>query len=536
MRQRLANKMSLITCAVQSVGFEVARVIVAVGVKSSRSKFERRRSTMFNDPGMQYDRAAASIPLWARLAGSIRVGLAFVLVLSGLGCSDSSSPDPTEATTGPPSDLRCSQATTHGPDQTEVAASSEYGCWYPAGFQGISPSVQVTRDGVLVVAREKGGVLISEDEGRHWSEVAVPAATNGDNHVDGIHGYVHVDERTDRIHYVTSLFKASCGGFSGALVSWSDDVGQTWMGSTAACDTYDWGKVLTGPSPPGSAYPSALYFFGVGVRPVGGQRFVYRSLDGGETWQRMENIASATTEAGVGVAAPDGTIYFDYPEFTGFDPSRFDNTTYPYVPENQCRQMVAVSEDFGETWRQEPVPGSLACGQLYGQQRVAVDRDGTVYVVWVDDTDTRLYLSTSTDQARTWSDPIDIMAPGMTFSLTHANIVAAEAGHVLIASLQTQVPDRPPSPPGYPGLYGGDYAVHAILTESRDATALQPRFTSVDLDAGGDPTLDAGEAPNEANAYLGMSSTGQGWAVFIRHSKTYMSPGDIAVARFFPID
>ena len=313
-------------------------------------------------------------------------------------------------------------------------------------------------------------------------------------------------------------------------------------GTTVACDTYDWGKVVTGPAPEGNEYPSAVYFFGVGIRPVGGQRFTYRSLDGGETWERMDNIASATTEGGVGATAPDGTVYFDYPEFTGFDPTRLDNTTYPYEPANDCRQMVAVSEDYGETWRQEPVPDSRACAHLNGQQRVAVDADGTVYVVWVDDDNGQLQLSTSRDRARTWSEPINVTAPDITFALSHANVIAGEAGHILIASLSTTAADQPvnnadlyeayQAGEDITGLAGG-YSSHAVLTESLDADQAEPHFTSVDLDTVGDATLEDGEGSNEANAYLGMSPAGSGWAVFSRHSGLF-EPGDLWVGRLLP--
>ncbi|WP_308204605.1 sialidase family protein [Frankia sp. R82] len=407
--------------------------------------------------------------------------------------------------------------------------SSARGCWYPTGYQDVSPTIQATRAGVLFVARATGGVLRSFDGGRHWSAVPVPDLANGDSHTGGVHGFVHIDPRTDRVYYLTSLAVASCGGKSGSVISWSDNLGATWTGKTVGCDTYDWGKLVTGPAPKGNRYPSAIYFMGVGIRLVGGQRFVYRSLDGGATWQRMDRIASATTEAGAGVAAADGTIYFDYPEFTGFDPTRLQNTTYPYVPENKCRQMIAVSQDYGVSWRQEPVPGSLACGLLTGQQRVAVDRAGTVYTVWADDTDAQVYLSYSRDHARTWSTPVNIMAPDTTFSLDQVNIVAGAPGHVLVAGLQTAAAQRPASPPGYPGIYSGP--AHAVLTESRNATAATPTFTTADLDAHGDLTLADGAVGNEMNAYLAMTTSDVGWAVFSRHTNGTMNPGAIAAAR-----
>ncbi len=422
---------------------------------------------------------------------------------------------------------------THGAARAKSGAAASRGCWLPTGFADVTPSIQASKAGVLFVARSKDAVLRSTDQGRTWTNIPVPALANGDGQGGG-HGYVHIDPRTDRLYYVTSMSAPSCGARRGSVLQWSDDQGASWRGVTVACDTYDWGKVVTGPAPRGAAYPSAIYFMGVGHRFVGGERFVYRSLDGGATWKRMDQIASATTEAGVGVAARDGTVYFDYPEFTGFDATRMTNKTYPWKSENQCRQMVAVSEDYGVTWSQRPVTGSQACGQLFGQQRVAVDAHDTLYVIWVGDKDTQLYLSTSRDHARTWSAPVNVTAPGMTFSLAHANIVAGEPGHVVIASMQIDTPKRPESPPKYPGLYGGaGYDSYAVLTESRNATAAHPRFTSVNLDAGGDPTVANGQSATEGTGYLAMDRSGQGWAVYVRHAASTNKPGDVAVARFF---
>ena len=106
---------------------------------------------------------------------------------------------------------------------------------------------------------------------------------NGDSHATGGHGYVHVDAVTDRVYYLTSVRAASCR-HGGAVVSWTDDLGATWRGSTVGCGTHDWGRLVTGLGPNGER---AVYYFGVSPRPIGGVRRVYRSLDGGDSWQLM---------------------------------------------------------------------------------------------------------------------------------------------------------------------------------------------------------------------------------------------------------
>jgi len=407
----------------------------------------------------------------------------------------------------------CAAGVEHSANRENAQPTSAIrGCMYDTGYNDLSPSIQLTSKGVIFIGKTAGGVLRSTDGGLSWADIAIPAHANGDSH-RGTHGYVQIDAKTDRIYYVTSLLAASCKGISGAVISWSDDLGESWNGNTVGCDTYDWGRLVTGIGPAGGNQ-RAVYFFGVAPRFVGGLRPVYRSLDDGKTWHRMAKFASVTTEAGAGVTAADGTIYFDYPEFLGFHPRRVDEKTYPYNPENRCKQMIAVSEDFGETWRQQAIPGSQACNLLFGQQRVAVDAAGTVYVVWTDDRDSQAYLTLSRDKGRTWSEAINVMPPGTTFNNTYANIIAGATGHIVIAGINTKSLWNP-----HIGILQGLGKWDAYMTQSFNADSTAPEFTSVDLDPATDPSFKTGQATTEANAYMGMSPSGETWAVFARHGK-----------------
>lgn len=408
----------------------------------------------------------------------------------------------------------CVPTVTHGVNgaaATEPAPAQA--CQYDTGFQDQSPSIQVSRNGTLFIGRAKDGVLRSTDGGLNWEAVAVPALPNGDSHAPGAHGYVHIDPVTDRIYYMTgNSAKSICSALKGGgVVSWSDDLGATWQGSTVGCDIYDWGRLVTGHHPAGEQQ-RAVYFFAVAPRLVGGLRQVHRSLDGGKTWALMHNPASVTTEAGAGFAAPDGTLYFDYPEFIGFDPKRILNETYPFKPGNLCRAMIAVSEDFGETWRQEAIPGSQMCLSMTGQQRVTADKAGTVYALWTDDRDNQVYLVVSRDKARTWSAPVKVMPPGTTFNNGNANIIAGEPGHVLISALNTSAVENPRR-----WIVSGYGVWNAYVSESFNADSSAPTFRSANIDPPDDATLKVGESPSEAEAYLGISPSDEAWAVFSRH-------------------
>jgi len=416
-------------------------------------------------------------------------------------------------------ETHCATGAVHNADRkNSQPASDTEACLFDTGHKDLSPSIQISREGVVFIGKTTGGVLRSTDNGRSWSDISIPAHANGDSH-RGTHGYIHIDPKTNRIYYVTSLFAASCKGIGGAVISWSDDLGETWDGSTTGCDTFDWGRLVTGVGPAGGDQ-RAVYFLGVAPRLIGGLRPVYRSLDGGRTWTRMKQFASVTTEAGAAVTASDGTIYFDYPEFTGFYPQRIKNLDYPYKPENKCRAMIAVSEDFGETWRQQAIPGSQACNLLFGQQRVAVDAAGTVYAVWNDDRDGQVYLVTSRDKGRSWSEPLNVMPPDATFNNSYANIVAGDAGHIVIAAMNTKSSWNPRI-----GILQGLGKWNSYLTSSDNADSALPLFHSINLDSPTDPSLKSGQTPTEADAYLGISSTGDTWAVFARHGKFPLGAG-----------
>ena len=147
-------------------------------------------------------------------------------------------------------------------------------------------------------------------------------------------------------------------------------------------------------------------------------------------------------------------------------------------------------------------------------------------MLWTDDRDNQIYLVVSNDKARTWSAPVKVMPPGATFNNGHANIVAGEPGHVVISSLNTSAKVNPRR-----WIVSGYGVWNAWLSESFDANKAAPRFRSVNLDPPGDPTLAEGESPSEAEAYLGMSPTGEAWTTFSRHGARLGRGSRISAAR-----
>jgi hypothetical protein len=260
------------------------------------------------------------------------------------------------------------------------------------------------------------------------------------------------------------------------------------------------------------------------VRPAGGKRLVFRSLDGGRTWTRIPKPASVFTEAGIGAAGPDGTIYFDYPQYYGLDPDSKRSDVYPYAPADDCRMAVAVSEDRGDTWRHAIVPDSLNCNAVYGQQRVAVDSAGTVYAVWTDDRDQQAYLARSTDKGRNWAPRIKVTTPEASMSSIHINVTAREPGHVAISYQATAGTTAP-----YKGIAPNQVPLNAYLSESFDASSPVPTFETAALNRTGDPLIKGAESATEGTAYVTFDGNGRPWAVHVRHAPSLWTAGDVVV-------
>ena len=202
-----------------------------------------------------------------RIAATAAAALVIGIVAFRMAPMPVSPPEPIQAP-------YCAKTVAHGENNDTDVLPPAQGCRFDTGIHDQSPSIQVTRNGTLFIGRNAAGVLRSTDSGHTWEEVAVPALSNGDSHAPGVHGYVHVDPVTDRVYYLTGNSANSCGKFGGGgVVSWSDDLGATWHGSTVGCGTYDWGRFVTGFHPTG-LQQRAVYFFGVAPRLVGGVREV----------------------------------------------------------------------------------------------------------------------------------------------------------------------------------------------------------------------------------------------------------------------
>lgn len=313
--------------------------------------------------------------------------------------------------------------------------------------------------------------------------------------------YLWVDPYTSKIFWSKTYGYAACSS-----MNMSADDGKTWEAVTRfACPGGDYEKITSGPPPEGGAqptgYPNIVYTCTNGPAPtfvVGPSRVCYKSLDGGTSW----SLAGAPITPSP--FAP-GCLHFQEPPAVAPNGTVFQ----PLGCQSEInRVMVAISTDEAATWSYVAVPtGDVGSGAgLIGGVSLAVDRAGTVYVLWPG-TDNRLYLAVSSDEGQTWRGPLMVSAPGVTTGVEPRGQVAArEPGHIAIAYYG--------HPTGKP-----DTTLNGYLTESFNAHVADPIFYSAMLNDPRAPLYfptDGGTLPR--NDYLGVTIAPDGtpWTALVK--------------------
>jgi hypothetical protein len=262
--------------------------------------------------------------------------------------------------------------------------------------------------------------------------------------------------------YVTpdgkDVYFADLWGFC-MSVGASHDGGATWEVNPLSCDVpvgqdrqWLWAQpgghlwmVMNGASAQGLV--SGL------ADPNAGALYVMHSIDGGRTWIGRTAIPEDNCARGNVVVTEDGKVFV--------------------AGCNSEGPGVAAPEGMGYAWHNvakrsgEPLAGfCYVCGIF---TVVDADKDGNLYVAWADpsedDQGFDIWLSTSQDDAATWSTPVRVNhADG---NAVQPWIAAREPGHVAIAWYQTKAK-------GSPDEVAGEWYVH--MAESWDALAAAPAF------------------------------------------------------------
>jgi hypothetical protein len=159
---------------------------------------------------------------------------------------------------------------------------------------------------------------------------------------------------------------------------------------------------------------------------------VQQSTDDGRTWHKVSspipgqggNTGKATfnNDQGPIVADPNSNYLYDVyaagePQTKGFS-ANFNNI------------FVARSSNGGRTWESNLVyhaPPFTALNNIFPSMTVD-QTTGTVYAVWTDSH--TVWVSSSTDHGKTWSDPTDVSTGAAHLATTLMPWVAARAGKV----------------------------------------------------------------------------------------------------------
>ena len=273
------------------------------------------------------------------------------------------------------------------------------------------PNIGVAPDG-SIYATAMAKTVLSSDGGRHFLDVTPPG------HVTTLDPFLYVDKVTGRV------YKSDLAGTC-QLLSWSDDRGESWTSSAAACNLSDHQSITSAPpvTSPTVGYPRILYNCSqtVGYNGYSAASGCDKSLDGGTTWVPTGTYAFNDP----GSAAGDSGVPLHCLGDVGAIMAAGDGTLY--VPRGWCGQpWLAVSHDEGLTWTRTQVatngmnttlsggfgivaPGS---GQSDYQATAMADSKGNVAFFWI--ALNRLpYLAISHNHGASFGAPIMVAPKGV---------------------------------------------------------------------------------------------------------------------------
>ncbi|HEV3471866.1 MAG TPA: sialidase family protein, partial [Actinomycetota bacterium] len=166
-------------------------------------------------------------------------------------------------------------------------------------------------------------VLRSGDGGVTWKDVTPMDDLGNPRHELTWDPYLYVDPETSRV-FTVDYQPGTC-----ALVSWSDDDGETWTTNRTACGLTDHQNVFAGPAKfsPTVDYPNVVYYcsIGFGLAVLSAGSGCQKSLDGGNSFipvgspfvnnpvMHEEGFADirgfCAGPLAPGAVGPDGTVY-----------------------------------------------------------------------------------------------------------------------------------------------------------------------------------------------------------------------------------
>lgn len=323
----------------------------------------------------------------------------------------------------------------------------------PAGGHG-EPSFGVAPDGTLFANGEGGqggAVYRSVDNGTTWERVATP-----------VEPLLNADPDLAVDKDGTVWFSALWIGCSS--VATSQDLGETWTSTPAACTSPVADRQYVIPTEGGEAY---LYAHQLPTFwQMGG-----KTTDYGRTW-----VPTGPIEL------PDHHLILS--EGTGWGGGGFWNRatgsvflTWTYFHDGPLgsggwNPGFAVTRDGGTSWEMGEAKGmggaQLGLGLVVG----AADEAGNVYLAWGEDDggDVGIWLAASQDDGKTWTDPVRVDVGDA--SDVFPTLTAGAPGKVAVAYYENTEKGNPSDVKG---------AWNVTLAWTADAFAATPVFERANL-------------------------------------------------------
>jgi hypothetical protein len=378
------------------------------------------------------------------------------------------------------------------------------------GFAGGESAIAVTNSGAVFYAPAvqafagveaqyflggNSGFARTTDLGRTWSFV-LPISSNlalapnplgkpGYPAWDQIDDKFYLDRHTGRLFWTDPDLPSE-------VVLWTDDDGLSWGYSVLPVGFGgEWTQVTTARPriSKTSGYPEIVYACGEydslarDIATLLEGDLCQKSLDGGQTWIFLGQGTFGSPLA----THPQCGGQTEHPNFSPWAAPDPEGRLYELL---FCagRTYLIRSDDEGATWpvfAQIPFAIPAVGPGGTGGAELRTDRNGDLYLAWSMPGNPnpnsgyqsgKVYMATSRDGGRTWSRPLDVLAPGVQGIRTHFGFDVGAPGHVAIS---------------YLGHRNGHTGFDGYITESYDVLARGPLFWSAAVN-GGSP-LDFGE-------------------------------------------
>lgn len=384
-------------------------------------------------------------------------------------------------------------------------------CGMQTGYAGGESAIAVSNTGAVFYAPAvqafagvrtqyflggNSGFARTTDLGRTWSFVlpispnlAVPSNPLGKPGWpawDQIDDKFYVDRRTGR------LFWADPDVPSEAVI-WSNDDGLTWGFSLLPVGFGgEWTQVTTAKPRVSriSGYPEVVYACGEydsvarDVSTTFEGDVCQKSLDGGQTW-----IFAGQGFFGSPLARhPQCDGKTESPNFSPWAAPDPDGRLYELLFCNGKTYLIR-SADEGESWpivtRVPYTIPNVGPGDT-GAAELRTDARGNLYLAWSNPGNpnpnsgyapAKVYMATSRNGGRTWSGPLEVLAPGVQGIRTHFGFDVGAPGHVAFS---------------YLGTTAGRKGFDGYITETADAFSRRPLFWSGLVNSPSEVPLDNG--------------------------------------------